>query len=1157
MDLLNKYGVKTIEECVQKIGFVPLHNHTEYSIQDCAQDIPTIIERLKELNINACAITDHGKMYGVYEFYKLCTDAGIKPIIGVEAYIEATNIQSKRYHHMILLAKNAEGYKSLCQSTRVSEKRKYKGKPILTDADLAHFFSQKDCIIATSACLGGEIQQLLLNGQYNKAKERAIFYNGIFGQGNFYIELQNHFIKEQLSIIPLQVKLAKELNIPLIISSDSHFARPEDKKIHDMVLCLQWGKTLDTLVNNAYTEHHCIKGALELYDDFKNILPDEVILEALENTVNISNMCNFTFETGQHYPKYPKLDGNTSDEALREWAYNSMPKTVIGYNLFSKEKQKEYLERLDVELDVIKKTGYSDYFLIVADVIRYARSIGAYTGLGRGSGVGSLVAHSIGITKVDPIEFGLYFDRFLNLERVSPPDFDIDFDRLRDEVVKYTVNTYGEEKVCHIITFGTMAARGCIRDVGRVMGVELSLVDRVAKMVPLTVGVTLKKALGFELNKEGKVYEEFYSIELRKAYDDDPKIKNLLDNAMKLEGLVRQVGTHAAAVIISDDELTNYIPLEWDDEKGLWRSQFYKDYNEELGLLKMDYLGLNTLNILKDTVELVKERHGIEYNQDTLIEAALNDKRTIEEIYQKGLTTEVFQFESKGMKDTLKAFCPTSLNDLILLNAVYRPGPLQYIPKIIYNKNHPEEIKYDHECLKEILEKTYGYPVFQEQIMAIFRVICGYSLGKADIIRRAMGKKKEKDLKAARADFIEGYKRLGLSEERANEFFDEIMEFAKYSFNKSHAAAYTITSLETAFCKLNYPVEYMTACLKNSPTADALPVTLNEAKEMGIKILPPDINKSSVTFTPEGDNAIRFGLSGIKNVGKAAIEIINGQPYKDISDFLNKVSYFENTDKSVIEAMIYAGAFDSFGYNRKTLIENISLFTEYKKGVKRQTPGQIDLFSMGTIDNLSTLNIKEYEEYPYQYKLDREKEFLSCYVSGHPLDQYKIFCSLYSEISIADISEEQNGQEFVIVGRINDTKALYRKSDGKPMCKFILEDVTGSIDTICFTSAYNELKGLLYEGAILKCKVKVQADDEHKQLILIEAHPLNALDKVFIKVPNREKIQDFYSIAKENAGGVMIYFYISNEKRLEQYTDCLIDLNDAVQSYFGKENIAI
>lgn len=1153
--------MKTIND----IAFAHLHVHSEYSLLDGLMSLDEMIDKARDLNLEGIALTDHGKMYGQYLFHKLASQTTdkkgnplkpVRPILGVEAYVTPNEEflyrkgKGKKSFHMVLLAKNYEGYQELTKSTRSSEKRQSRGKPVLTDEDLRTYFSSGN-IVALSACLGGEIQQYLIHDEYEKAKEKVLFYKELF-QDNFYMELQHHGIALQKKIIPLQVQLAKECGIECVITSDAHFLNKEDKKSHDILICMQFNKKIDEYTNDAYTPYHHLMSKEDLFRSFKGIIPDEDILNALDTTGKIAHQCEVSFPKENYYPKYKKIaEGKTADDMLRESSFEGL-KTIPGYNTFSNEVKEEYKLRLHTELDVIKTTGYSDYFLIVSDVLNhYENEVKGYVGLGRGSVVGSLVSYATGITKVDPVEHGLYFDRFLNLERVSPPDADIDFDNKREEVFKYTVDTYGENQVCRVITFGTMAAKNAIRSVARVFDTNLSYVNRICKNVTARPGVKLKDCLS--------VLSDDHSVGLKDMYDNEPEARKLIDTAMVFEGKVNHTGIHAAACIVSDHDLSEFVPLQWDKQSNMWVTQFYKDFNEELGLLKLDYLGLNNLTGIRETTRLINEKYGKTLTHSDIINLAQQDKDVVREIYAQGKTKLVFQFESGGMRDTLTSFNPQTLDDLILLNAVYRPGPMQYIPKIIKNKNNPSATHYDHDVLKPILESTYGYPVYQEQIMSIFRTICGYSLGKADIIRRAMGKKKMSELEAARKDFIAGYQKLGLKEKRAIEFFDEIMEFAKYSFNKSHAAAYTITSLETAYLKLRYPQEYMTASLSYPPKSESYPEFLDECKKMGLEVYLPDINKSKENFTPEGDG-IRYGLSAIKGVGKGSKSIVENQPYTSFAQFVDAIPSIDGLNKSKLEALCFGGAFDDMNINRASAYDTLLNFTEAKKKSKKVVEGQIDLFSLGELDSSELIKISDLEEVSYYDKLEKESDVLFAYVSGHPLDEYRPY-EEKSELAFKDISIHHDGGEYDVVARIKSLHILYRKKDGKAMAKLILEDFTESLETMVFTNEYEEYAGSLQEGAVMMFRVKVDVQEEEreessivvKQLFLRGLSPLPPLNKALIYVDSIDMIDE--DLLRRNQGGTQLIFHIEKEKTFVRSKLC-VNITDEIKNHFGPMKIA-
>lgn len=1139
----------------KQIQFASLHCHNYYSIRDSQLSPENMVARAKELNYYALAETNHGKMYDSYHFYQLCKDNGIKPIIGVEAYIRKLINGKNKNFHLIILAKNYEGYKELCASTRISEKNTWRGKPTLTHEDLQTFFPNGNVVIS-SACMGGEIPYYILQNDYESARETALWYKDMFGD-DFFLEYQNHYIPEQKIVIQGIRKLSKELSIKTIITADSHFAKPEDLFYHDMMVCNGHGKTKSTYTS-VYTKHHCMKSIEDLYEDFKGLMPEEEISEAFKNTCDISDKCNIEFpKNANHYPKYPDLkEGETADELLRKRAIKGLDKYVPLYKRGDKETKTKYLELLDKELDVIKKTGFPDYFLNVSEILTAYNNKGYYTGPGRGSAAGSLVANAMNITKVDPLQYGLFFDRFLNLERVSPPDIDSDFDGNREYAFEYTTEKYGVEKTCKIITFGTLGGRNAIRMVCRVQEYPLYFADKIAKAFSSKPGAKFKDVLDQE--------SEFFEQEFYNMYNTDPEVKKVIDIAMHFEGVVDHTGIHAAACIIGDDNLTNYIPLQWDDKTQYWVSQYYKQYNEDLGLLKMDYLGLNNLSIFKETLNLIKKRHNITMTHEELIDNSLQQSSLlVREIYATGKTYNVFQFESEGITEMLKKFKPTTKEDLIILNALYRPGPMQFIDEIIENKKNPQNIRYDIPDLKPILDETYGCPVYQEQIMSIFRTVCGYSLGQADIIRRAMSKKKMKDLIAAKEDFCNGYVRLGSTREKADQYFEKLMDFASYAFNKSHATAYVTVSLESAYLKYFYPLEYMTACLSCIPSPDKYQKQLEICKKMGFKILPPDINKSDELFNAEGNDGIRFGLSCIKNIGKSAAEIIGARPYKSFADFISKTDKIPTLNSGKFESLALAGAFDNLGVNRMTAYKSSCLLAENKKHVKKITQNQVDFFSLGMIDNEDVIDVKYYEELPYITKLDKEYELLFTYVTGHPLEQYRKHIEKYSEKSFIDITPEDNGNVIKVIARAKEVKLLFKKENNKPMKKVILEDLTADIPCMMFTKAYEQYGLKLNDGDVklIELKVNVESDSdedtgEERYSIsgfIQSVKDLQPLDKVIVKVSNRKQIEENIEVLNSNSGIDQVSFFIKNERRVVKYNK-LVEINSKIYSTFGKEN---
>ena len=888
-------------------NFTHLHVHSEYSLLDGANRIKELPKRVKELGMNSVAITDHGVMYGAVEFYKACQKEGIKPIIGCEVYVaprtrfdKEANIDNK-YNHLILLAKNNNGYKNLTKLVSLGFTEGYYYKPRI---DLEILEKYHEDLICMSACLAGSIPQEILKNNITKAIELVKYYKNLFGE-DFYLEIQHNGLKEQQIVNQKLIEMSKELNVPLVATNDAHYLKKEDAYAHEILLCIQTGKRMSDLDRMKFeTDEFYIKSPEEMYQNFK------CIPEALENTQKIADKCNVEFEFGvtklpnyevpdefeTHYDYFRKLciDGIkkrydiTSEEV--ESFYQNSPSLM--------ERKREILERLEYEMSVIKKMGYVDYFLIVWDFINYAKTVDIPVGPGRGSGAGSIAAYAMGITDIDPIKYSLIFERFLNPERISMPDFDIDFCyERRQEVIDYVGRKYGADHVSQIITFGTMSARMVIRDVGRAMDVSYAETDKLAKMVPMELHITIKQAL--EMNPE-----------LKAAYDSDEKIRSLLHIAMRLEGLPRHASTHAAGVVITKDPVVSYVPLYVNDEQV--STQYTMTILEELGLLKMDFLGLRTLTVIDDAIKLVKENRGI----DVQFDEELNDQNVFK-LWQDGQTVGIFQFESAGMISFMKELKPNSLEDIIAGVSLYRPGPMDQIPRYIKNKKNPEHIEYTHPALENILKVTYGCMVYQEQVMQIVRDLAGYSLGRADLVRRAMGKKKLDVMAKEREYFIHGQTdengnilvngcvRNGIDEVSANKIFDEMAEFAKYAFNKSHAAAYSVVAYRTAFLKTYYPAEFMAAMLNSFlGNLDKIPVYIDECKRLKIDILKPDINKSFTRFTVE-DGKIRFGLGSIKNVGNKAVDQIifertNNGDFKTFEDFLERIQG-ENVNKKCIE----------------------------------------------------------------------------------------------------------------------------------------------------------------------------------------------------------------------------------------------------------------
>ena len=1108
--------------------FVHLHVHTEYSLLDGANRIKELPKRVKELGMDAVAITDHGVMYGAVEFYKECKKQGVKPIIGCEVYVaprtrfdKEANIDDK-YGHLILLAKNNVGYKNLIKIVSQSFTEGYYYKPRV-DLDLLREHSEG--LICTSACLAGFVSRALLEGDFEKAKKVALTYIDIFGKENFYIELQHNGLQEQVLANQGLIKLARELDVPMIATNDAHYLKREDAYSHEVLLCVQTGKKMiDEDRMKFGTDEFYIKSPEEMYDNFKN-LP-----EVCENTVKLAERCNVEFEFGHTIlPNFDTPNNQDHFEFLRNMCYEGLIKKykipmegelendvaehsvlhneaendVVEHSVLHKDisiedkiiivkqTRKDLYARLEYELNVVNKMGYTDYYLIVWDFIKYAKDHDIPVGPGRGSGAGSLAAYCIDITTIDPIKYNLVFERFLNPERISMPDFDVDFCyEKRQKVIDYVCEKYGNDHVAQIITFGTMAARGVIRDVARVLNVPYAKADSISKKVPMEIHITLEKAL--EMNPE-----------LRLMYEEDPEVKQIIDISKKLEGLPRHASTHAAGVVITKDPVDTYVPLYKND--NLISTQYTMTILEELGLLKMDFLGLRTLTVIKDAIDFVKSNRGIEVKYDK----EMNDPQVYKQWWD-GTTLGIFQFESGGMISFMKELRPDRLEDLIAGVSLYRPGPMDQIPRYVRAKLNPEETVYTHPALKPILNVTYGCMVYQEQVMQIVRDLAGYSFGRADLVRRAMGKKKLDVMAEERKNFIYGLVdddgkviipgaiRNGVDEKSANKIFDEMAEFAKYAFNKAHAACYAVVAYETAYLKTYYPTEFFAALLNSFITSlNKISLYINECKRLNIKVVRPDINKSFSKFTVDGDNIV-FGLAAIKNVGEGAIESItterekNGK-FKDFIDFCKRISSGD-VNKKCIESMIKAGAFDSLGTNRASLLASFEdVLDTISSDNKRGLAGQVNMFDIGgdsANDNLNFL-IMQLPEMDHRMLLSNEKDMLGLYVSGHPLDSYISDIESYSNIKSMDLelNEEENlntvlkdGQYVKMIAVINSIRTKITKNND--IMAFVnLEDLYGEIQVIVFPKTYVQYKPVLFEDNIVKVEGRINLREDEITVI--------------------------------------------------------------------------
>lgn len=1050
--------------------FVHLHVHSEYSLLDGACRIDKLVEKVKAIGQKAIAITDHGVMYGVIDFYKKCRQEGINPIIGCEVYVAPRTRFDKdftldaRANHMILLCKNNIGYKNLMYMVSLAYSEGFYKKPRI-DEDLLKKHSEG--IIALSACMGGKIPSLILKDEYENAKDTAIIYNKIFGQGNFYLELHSHRIKEQAIINEALVKISKETGVPLVATNDAHYINRSDANLQDILMCIQMGRTVDDDNKLTFkTDEFYIKSYDEMYELFSYV-PD-----AIENTVKIADMCNVDFKFGQyHLPEFSPPENYSQEEYLKKLC-------IDGYNL--RYKTDEYIKRLNFEIDMIIDMGFVDYFLIVADFINYAKSRDISVGPGRGSAAGSIVSYCLGITDIDPIKYNLYFERFLNPERISMPDIDIDFCYVRrQEVIDYVTDKYGKDKVAQIVTFGTMAARAGIRDVGRALNAPYADVDKIAKLVPVELGMTLEKALN--------VSKEFNNL-----YSNDITAKKIIDMAKALEGMPRHASTHAAGVVITKESVSSYVPLAKNDEAIV--TQFTMNTLEELGLLKMDFLGLRTLTVIADCI---KSLNG----KITLSDLPDDDIKTFE-LLSDGKTLGVFQLESSGVTNVISSLKPENIEDIIAVISLYRPGPMQSIPRYIECRHNPEKVTYKHPMLKEILGVTYGCMVYQEQVMEVFRKLAGYSLGKADMVRRAMSKKKFKELEAERVTFINGNDEIvgcvknGVDKKIAAEIFDEILDFANYAFNKAHAAAYAVISYQTAYLKTHYPREFMAALLTSmldNPVKIAL--YTRECMDIGFKVLPPNINLSYEVFSVSGDN-ITFGLAAIKNVGRNIVKNIilereSAGSFKSLEDFCIRVA---DINKRAVEALIKSGCFDNFGENRNQMLrvyENILLNANIDR--KNNVSGQMGLFSDDI--EINTVSYPDVEEYSKIQLLNMEKEMTGLYLSGHPMDEYIEIVNKIDNINIYDIISDEttvvDGQNVIITGVLIANKILITKKN-QTMSFASVEDLTGSIEVIIFPKILmNSSIHLIENNALVIYGTISMREDEPAKILCNKVLPLN------------------------------------------------------------------
>ena len=1148
------------------MSFTHLHVHTEYSLLDGSNKIKEYVSRVKELGMNSAAITDHGVMYGVIDFYKAARAAGIKPVLGCEVYVAPGSRFDRelshgddRYYHLVLLAENNQGYQNLMKIVSKGFVEGYYYKPRV---DMEVLETYHEGIIALSACLAGEVQRYLVRGLYEEAKETACKYEKCFGKGNFFLELQDHGIPDQKTVNAGLMRMSEETGIELVATNDVHYTYAEDAEPHDILLCLQTGKKLSDENRMRYEGgQYFVKSEEEM----RALFP--YAAQAIDNTQKIADRCNVEIEFGvTKLPHFDVPEGYDSWTYLNKLCHEGLVRRYP-------DKHEELLPKLDYELSVIQKMGYVDYFLIVWDFINYARTHGIPVGPGRGSAAGSLVSYTTGITNIDPIRYNLLFERFLNPERVTMPDIDIDFCyERRSEVIDYVIEKYGKDCVTQIVTFGTLAARGVIRDVGRVMDLPYNFCDTIAKNIPNELNITIDKAL-------------IMNPELRSMYESDETVKRLIDMAKRLEGLPRHTSMHAAGVVISQKAMDEYVPLSRSSD-GTITTQFVMTTIEELGLLKMDFLGLRTLTVISDAVKLVEKNHGIKIDVDNI---DYDDKKVLDSI-GTGRCDGVFQLESAGMKNFMKELKPQSLEDVIAGISLYRPGPMDFIPKYIKGKNEPESVTYVCKELEPILEPTYGCIVYQEQVMQIVQNLAGYTMGQADNIRRAMSKKKQYVIDAERQNFVYGNEEQGIkgciangiSEQAANQIYDSMVDFAKYAFNKSHAAAYAVVAYQTAYLKYYYPVEFM-AALMTSVIDNTRKVAeyIYSCRQMGIKVLSPDINEGEGRFLATKDG-IRYGMYAIKSIGRQVIDIIlaereaNGK-YITLSDFLSRVAGRE-VNKRAVENLIKAGACDGLDGNRQqmllvynTLIDNLN------QEKKNSLAGQMSLFDLVSEEEKKAYEVRfpNVEEYTKEIKLGFEKEVLGIYLSGHPLEEYEEKWRKNISAVTADfmLDEETNAvkikdNQSVVIGGIITEKTIKYTKQNKAMAFITVEDLFGTVEVIIFPRDYEKYSRYLNEDekVFVAGHANVE-EDKNGKLICEKIYSFDDTKRELwlqfaTKESYEEKEKELYSRLYGSDGNDEIVIYIASPramKRLGQNHNVHInpELISNLTDFLGEKNVKI
>ena len=1147
------------------MNFTHLHVHTEYSLLDGSNKIKEYVDRVRELGMDSAAITDHGVMYGVIDFYRAARAAGINPILGCEVYVapgsrfdREAGSGDDRYYHLVLLAENNQGYSNLMKIVSKGFVEGFYYKPRV---DLSLLEKYHEGIIALSACLAGEVARFLTRGMYEDAKKAALRYQDIFGKGNFFLELQDHGIPEQQNVNQQLLKMHRETGIELVATNDVHYTLAEDAQPHDVLLCLQTGKKLADKDRMRYEGgQYYVKSPEEM----ERLFP--YAPEALENTHKIAQRCHVEIEFGvTKLPKFDVPEGYTSWEYLNELCFRGLEERYQPVT-------EELKERLNYELSTIRNMGYVDYFLIVWDFIKYARDHDIMVGPGRGSAAGSLVAYTLGITQLDPIRYDLLFERFLNPERVSMPDIDVDFCfERRQEVIDYVRRKYGDDCVVQIVTFGTLAARGVIRDVGRVMDLPYAQVDTIAKMIPQELNITIDKAL--QMNPE-----------LKKVYEDQKEIHDLIDTAKRLEGLPRHTSMHAAGVVISQKDVSEYVPLSRASD-GSIVTQFTMTTLEELGLLKMDFLGLRTLTVIQNAVHLIEQDAGVKLDMQHI---DYNDKKVLDSL-GTGRSDGVFQLESAGRKNFMKELKPQSLEDVIAGISLYRPGPMDFIPQYIRGKNRPDTIKYDCPQLEPILKPTYGCIVYQEQVMQIVRNLAGYTLGRSDLVRRAMSKKKAAVMEKERQNFVYGNEEEGvpgciangISEQTANKIYDDMIDFAKYAFNKSHAAAYAVVSYQTAFLKYYYPVEFMAALMTSvieMPTKVAEYIQV--CRQMNIKILPPDVNRGAYGFSVD-NGAIRYGLSAIKSVGRPVINALveereaNGE-YRSLKDFIERLTGTVN--KRAIENFIKAGALDCLeGNRRQKMLVYGQIVDSIAQEKKNSFAGQMSLFDLVSDEEKKEYEIRmpDVEEYDKEMILAFEKDVLGIYLSGHPLERYRNIMEKMISAKTTDFQPDEesgipkvyDGQKVIIGGMITEKTIKYTRNN-KVMAFLTVEDLLGTVEIVVFPRDYEKWQSMLNEDARVFVQGRVNAeDDKPSKLILEKVRAFEDMpQELWIQFKDKaeyaEKEQELLETLKGYSGVSAVVIYLKDVNAMKRlpagYHARISDsLTGELRKKYGESNVKV